>query len=184
MVRLAGGNDAALSDLMERHATKIYHFLLRLLQNHEDAADLAQEAFAKVYHNRSRFDSRQKFSTWLYAIASNLARDRFRWRARHPQFSLDGESDQPETNLKESLRHPGISPDENLQIQERAAAVRAAVSALPPELREPLILSVYEGLPHAEIGNILNCSAKAVETRIYRARNHLRRQLADLLPAL
>jgi RNA polymerase sigma-70 factor (ECF subfamily) len=173
-----------LNALIERHATKVYNFLLRLLQNQEDAADLAQETFAKVYHNRSRFDPRQKFSTWLYAIASNLARDRFRWRTRHPQFSLDTDLEHSETNFKENLRHPGISPDEDLQREERAAAVRAAVSALPPELREPLILSVYEGMAHAEIGKILNCSAKAVETRIYRARNRLRQELGDLLPAL
>ncbi|HWQ93648.1 MAG TPA: RNA polymerase sigma factor, partial [Clostridia bacterium] len=84
MVRLAAGHDAALNALMERHGQKMFHYLLRSLQNEEDAADLAQETFVRVYQNRTRFDHKQKFSTWLYAIASNLVRDRFRWRARHP----------------------------------------------------------------------------------------------------
>ena len=92
MARLAGGHDPALNRLMERHAEKLFHYLVRSLQNESEAADLAQETFVKVYQNRAKFDTRQKFSTWLYAIASNLVRDRYRWRARHPQVSLDAEN--------------------------------------------------------------------------------------------
>lgn len=81
MAHLASGHDAALSELMERHGLRLFHHRLRQLQNEEDAADLAQEAFVRVYQHRARFDGRQKFTTWLYAIATNLVRDRFRWRA-------------------------------------------------------------------------------------------------------
>jgi RNA polymerase sigma-70 factor, ECF subfamily len=183
MARLAGGHDAALNDLMERHAGKLFHYLLRSLQDESDAADLAQETFAKVFHNRHKFDRRQKFSTWLYAIASNLVRDRYRWRARHPQVSLEAEGEQSEANLKDNLRAWDPTPDQNLQTEERAAAVREAIAALPEDLRQPLILATYQDLPQAEIAAILNCSVKAVETRIYRARQHLRIALAELLPS-
>ena len=88
MARMAGGHDAALNDLMERHAARLFHYLVRSLQDESDAADLAQETFAKVYQHRERFDSRQRFSTWLYAIASNLVRSRYRWRSRHRQVWL------------------------------------------------------------------------------------------------
>jgi RNA polymerase sigma-70 factor (ECF subfamily) len=184
MARLAGGHDPALNALMERHGEKLFHYLLRSLQDASDAADLAQETFARVYQNRAKFDARQKFSTWLYAIASNLVRDRYRYRTRHPAVSLDAEDNPTETALKDGLRDPQSGPDENLEREERAAAVRKAVTALPEELRQPLILSMYQELSQAEIGVILNCSAKAVELRIYRARQQLRMSLSNLLPAL
>jgi RNA polymerase sigma-70 factor, ECF subfamily len=181
MARLAGGHDAALNDLMRRHAERLFHYLLRSLQDEDDAADLAQESFVRVFQHRARFSSSQKFSTWLYAIASNLVRDRYRWRSRHPQVSLDAQNGQTDLNLKDSLPASDLRPDQALQREERAAAVRRAVGALPEELRQPLILAVYEGLPQAEIAQVLSCSVKAVETRIYRARQHLRLALGKLV---
>lgn len=181
MLRLVNGHNAALNDLMTRHAEKLFHYLVRSLQNEEDAADLAQEAFVKVFQNRARFDRTQKFTTWLYAITSNLVKDRYRWRVRHPQVSLDAENEATEADLKDSLRDSKLSPDESLQKEETAEAVRSAVATLPNELRQPLILSVYQELPHGEIAAILNCSVKAVETRIYRARQQLRGILGSVI---
>jgi len=161
MARLVSGDDAAL--------------------NEEDAADATQEAFARVYQHRAKFDSGQRFATWLYAIATNLIKDRYRWRSRHPQVSLDAENETTGGDLRENLPEAGPSPGETLQTEERVQMVRRAVEALPEELRVPLVLSEYEDLSHAEVGAILKCSAKAVETRIYRARQQLRLSLAKLL---
>jgi RNA polymerase sigma-70 factor (ECF subfamily) len=183
MARLAGGHDAALNDLMDRHAERLFHFLVRSLQNETDAADLAQETFVKIFQNRAKFDPQQKFSTWLFTIASNLVRDRYRWRSRHQQVSLDAENDQTESALKDTLTAVEPHPDQSLQTEERAGEVRKAVAALPDELKQPLILAVYQDLSQAEIATILNCSVKAVETRIYRARQQLRTALAGLAPA-
>jgi len=183
MARLAGGHDAALNDLMDRHAERLFHFLVRSLQNETDAADLAQETFVKIFQSRAKFDPQQKFSTWLFTIASNLVRDRYRWRSRHQQVSLDAENDQTESALKDTLTAVDPPPDQSLQTEERAGEVRKAVAALPEELKQPLILAVYEDLPQAEIATILKCSVKAVETRIYRARQQLRTALAGLAPA-
>src|SRR4051812_19315443 len=88
MLRLCGGHDAALNDLIERHGPRLYNYLFRSLQNEDDAADLAQETFARVYQSRTKFDPQHKFSIWLYAIASNLVRTKFRHRSRHPELSL------------------------------------------------------------------------------------------------
>lgn len=177
MARLAAGQDAALNELMERHAGKLFHYLFRSLQNEEDAADLAQETFVRVFQNRSKFDPEHKFSTWLYAIATNLVKDRYRYRTRHPQVSLDAENETTGDSFRESVPEYGPTPGEALQSTERAEAVRKAVGQLPAELRTPLVLAEYEELSHAEIGAILKCSAKAVETRIYRARKQLREEL-------
>jgi RNA polymerase sigma-70 factor, ECF subfamily len=180
MKRLAAGGDAALDELMERYGESLFHFLIRSLQNESDAADLAQETFVRIYQNRASFDPRHKFVAWMYAIAGNLVRDRYRWRSRHPQVSLDAEIGVAEVSMKDSLRAAGQAPDERLQSGELGAAVQRAVAALPEELRQPLILAVYEELSQAEIAEILGCSAKAVETRIYRARKQLRASLAGL----
>jgi RNA polymerase sigma-70 factor (ECF subfamily) len=166
---------------MERHAAKLFSYLVRSLQNEDDAADLAQETFVRLYQSRTRYDGRQKFSTWLYAIASNLVKDRYRWRSRHPQVSLDAENDTTGKRYREALPEDSPSPSEKLEASERAESVRRAVAALPEELRLPLILAEYEERPHADIGAILGCSAKAVETRIYRARQQLRASLGKLL---
>lgn len=181
MLRLAQGHDAALNDLMERHAEKLFNYLVRSLQNQEDAADLAQEAFVRIFQNRAKFDQTQKFTTWLYAIASNLVKDRYRWRLRHPQVALDAENEETEADLRDGLRDSNLGPDESLQKEETAEAVRSAVATLPNELRQALILSVYQELPQGEIAAILNCSVKAVETRIYRARQQLRGILGSLI---
>jgi RNA polymerase sigma-70 factor (ECF subfamily) len=184
MARLASDHGAALNDLMSRHAEKLFQYLVRSLQNEGDAEDLAQETFARVYQNRAKFDARQKFSTWLYAIASNLVRDRYRWRKRHPQVSLDAENEATGNDFGESLPDHAPSASETVQAEERAETVRRAVAALPEKWRTPLILAEYEEKSHAEIGEILGCSAKAVEVRIYKARQQLRAGLAQLLESL
>jgi RNA polymerase sigma-70 factor, ECF subfamily len=179
MARLCAGHDPALNALMDRHGERLFHYLLRQLSNESDAADLAQEAFVRVYQNRARFNPAHKFSTWLYAIATNLLRDRFRWHKRHPQVSLDAEREGTGA-LRDTLPDNAASPAEQMATKERAAEVRKAIASLPEDLRTALILSEYEGLAHAEIGAVLNCTAKAVENRLYRARNHLRQRLVNL----
>jgi RNA polymerase sigma-70 factor (ECF subfamily) len=181
MAQLKAGHDAALNSLMSRHGERLFHYLLRQLHNETDAGDLAQETFVRVYQHRDRFDLGQKFSTWLYCIATNLLRDRFRWQKRHPQISLDAEPDEGRS-LAETLAEGAAGPDERLAAGERAQQVREAIAVLPQDLRTALILSEYEQLSHAEIAAVSNCTAKAVETRLYRARARLRASLEKLLP--
>jgi RNA polymerase sigma factor (sigma-70 family) len=182
MLGLCAGHHAALNDLMERHAARLFNYLVRSLQNEDDAADIAQETFARVYLSRQKFDPSQRFSVWLYAIASNLVRTQFRHRARHPTVPLDAlPDDAPALPRSHALTHDSPDPRQSIESAETADAVRKAIAALPEELRTPLILSEYEDLSHSEIGAILNCSAKAVETRLYRARKHLRATLSRLI---
>ena len=98
MEKLQAGHDAALNDLMARHATPVFHFLCRMTGNEEDANDLAQETFVRVFKSCKSFRSGEKFTTWLFTIAANLARNHFRWRSRHPNISMDAEKfrDQPD----------------------------------------------------------------------------------------
>jgi RNA polymerase sigma-70 factor (ECF subfamily) len=175
MARLAAAHDSALNELMARHSERLYHYLLRVVQSDAEAADIAEEAFVRIYQNRGKFHSGNKFSTWLYTIATNLARDLQRHRARHPHVSLDAEHQKFSEIIP--AQYPG--PGETMQSSETAKAVRQAIAALPEELRLPLVLAEYEDKSHAEIGAILQCTAKAVEMRIYRARQELRLPLAS-----
>ena len=181
MARLAAGHDAGLNALMERHSERLFHYLLRTLSNAEDAADVAQETFVKVYQHRAKFDSQYKFTTWLYTIATNLGRDRLRWRGRHPALFMDAELPAADQDIRETLPDSGSDPCHALEAEEQGELVRHAIRALPEDLRVPLILAEYEGHSHAEIGAVLGCTVKAVEMRIYRARHQLRQSLVPLL---
>ena len=181
MARLAGGQDAALNDLMTRHAGPLCGFLHRMLADEDTARDLAQETFVRVFQHRDRFRPDANFSTWLFTIAANLARNHLRWRAHRQHASLEvppGEGDVP---LGELLPGQNLPPGSALETAERAAAVRAAVNDLPEELRACLVLAEWEEKSIADIATILNLSPKAVESRLYRARQRLREKLTRWL---
>jgi len=181
MKKLQAGHDAALNDLMERHATPIFHFLCRMTGNEDDANDLAQETFVRVFKARDSFRAGQKFSTWLFTIAANLARNHFRWRSRHPNVSIDAKNAGTEQTLGSTLPANSPSPKEAVLAGERAAAVRAAVQNLPDDLREALVLCEWEERSVAEAARILDSTPKAVESRLYRARQQLRERLKSWL---
>jgi len=181
MERLAAGQDAALNDLMERHATPVFHFLCRMVGNEDDASDLAQETFVRVFRARASFRTGEKFSTWLFTIAANLARNHFRWRSRHPNVSLETEAGESEQTLGSRLPATDPAPNEQALAAERVAAVRTAVSKLPEDLREAVVLCEWEELSVTEAAAILETTSKAVESRLYRARQILRERLKPWL---
>jgi RNA polymerase sigma-70 factor (ECF subfamily) len=181
MERLAAGHDAALNDLMERHSTPVFHFLCRMLNNEDDANDLAQETFVRVYRSRESFRTNEKFTTWLYTIAANLARNHFRWRSRHPNISLETESDAADQTLGSTLPANDPTPNEHALATERAAAVRKAVHELPEDMREAIVLCEWEEHSVAEAATILESTPKAIESRLYRARQLLRKKLEKWL---
>ena len=177
MERLAAGHDAALNDLMARHSTPVFHFLCRMLGNEDDAKDLAQETFVRVYRARESFRTNEKFTTWLFTIAANLARNHFRWRTRHPNISLEAESGTTDQTLGSTLPANDPAPSDQALSIERAAAVRGAVRDLPEDLREAIVLCEWEERSVAEAATILETTPKAVESRLYRARQLLRKKL-------
>lgn len=165
MLSLAGGHDTALHGIMDRWRDKVAAFLYRMTGCQDTALDLAQETFVRVWQARQRYETGGRFSTWLFAIAANLARNHARWRSRHPEAPLP--EDDPRLD-------GALDPAAAAAARESLAAVQKAIAALPPDLREALVLSVYHEMPHAEIATALHCSTKAVELRIYRARQQLR----------
>lgn len=181
MHALRGGDDLALNRIMARHRDKIFHYLIRLLQDEEEALDLAQETFVRVYLNREKFNPKNRFSSWMYAIATNLARDRIRWLGRHWNVSLEAPMANTEATIADFLKEPRLAPNESLERDEQVNQVKEALAEIPEELRTPLVLVEYEDMSQAEVAAVLNCTPKAVENRLYRARKLLREKLGRLL---
>jgi RNA polymerase sigma-70 factor (ECF subfamily) len=176
MARLAGGDESALNALMDRWSGRIAAFLYKMTGQRDAAVDLAQETFVRLYQARERYKVSGSFSTYLFAIATNLARNHARWKVRHPTVSMDATQEDGTSALPE-LADTRPAPDEAAGSSEKFRAVHEAFLCLAPDLREAMSLFVYEGLGYAEIAAISQCTAKAVETRIYRARRILKGRL-------
>ena len=174
MSRLQHGEDRALDALMDRWQVPLRRFLYRSTQNEHDAWDLAQETFVGVYRHKEKFRRGATFSTWLFSIALNLCRDRARRGKLRRAQPL-------EESLESDLRSREPSPDFSATQREMAEAVRGAVADLPEQLRSAVLLCEYEDLSQNEAAAVIGCSAKAVETRLYRARALLRRALEKYL---
>ena len=171
MVRVQSGDEAALGALMECWELPVKSLVGRIVLNASEAEELAQETFVRVWQQRARFRAGAEFRPWIFSIAVNLARNRLRWWRRRPTVELH------EWTATGGEKSEGARGENALERGERAAAVRAAVAALPVELREALVLFEYEQMSHAEIAATVGATAKAVETRIYRAREKLRGSL-------
>lgn len=164
---LQRGEKAALDRLMDRWQIPLRAYLYRHLHHEQDALDLAQETFVRVYRHREQFRPGARFSTWMFQIALNLVRDHVRSRQRRPTESLEA-APEPAS---------GATVHGDVERSESVAAVREAIATLPDDLREAVILSEYEQLSHAEIGAVVGATPKAIETRLYRARDLLRKRL-------
>jgi len=173
MRRVQAGDEAAFGALMERWELAVKAVIARIVLNTGEAEELAQETFVRVWQQRGRFRAGAAVRPWVLSIAINLARNRLRWWRRRPTVELHEWSG----SVGEGRREKGEGV-ERLEAQERAAAVRDAIAALPVELREAIVLFEYEQMSHAEIAAAVGATPKAVETRIYRARERLRGTLA------
>lgn len=171
MSRLRDGDDLALGDLMRRWKDPLVSYCWRIVGHAGDARDLAQETFVKIYQARHRHRPEAAFSTWMFAIATNLCRQQLRWRRRHPEQALDGLDDAPLTASSST------DPRRNADLADLAVNLEKAIQELPADLRFAFVVTEWQGLSHREAAAILGCSAKAVERRAARAREALRVRL-------
>lgn len=173
-LRATRGDDLAFSLLMRRHKGRLHAFARRHLGDADAALDVVQESFVAAWKALDRYDPARPFPTWLAAIALNKCRDRGR-RLKVRRLILGERSiDAPGTP---DYADPASGPEDEALRSERMAGLEAAIARLPDQLKEPLILTALEGLSQQEAADLLKISAKAVETRVYRAR----RRLADWL---
>ncbi|MSU25061.1 MAG: sigma-70 family RNA polymerase sigma factor [Opitutus sp.] len=169
MRRVQDGDEAAFGALMETWEVPVKRLLARIVVNAGEAEELAQETFVRVWQQREKFRDGAAVRPWVFSIAVNLARNRLRWWRRRPSVSLQEWDETPEAG--DRSQETGTAA---LEMAERAVAVREAVAGLPVELREAIVLFEYEEMSHAEIAVAVGASAKAVESRVARAREKLR----------
>jgi len=179
--RAVAGDREAFEELVRRHQRALVNHLYRLTGQREEAFDLAQEAFIKVYQSLGAFDPRYRFTTWLYRIAFNCAVDHLRKKhprtcsLSHERSDVDGIGEGPPVSGTE----PG--PDEVLRLRELEARIERAIRALPPSYRQLILLRHRQHCRYDEIARITCLPMGTVKNRIFRAREILKSELADFL---
>lgn len=174
--RVAERDEAAFDLLVERYRERAFRLAWSILRDAEEARDLSQEAFLRLFERASRFAGQARFSTWFYRLLVNLCLDH---RRRHRWWRLwsRDEDDPGEESRLERQPAPGTDPVEALGRERLMARLWAAVDRLPPQQRAALILQVQEELPTTEIAQVLACSEATVRVHLHRALKTLRQTM-------
>lgn len=176
--RTKNGDEDAFAAIVGRYRNPITNYLYRFLNDYEEAVDLAQETFVRVYYAIDRYHTGYAFSTYIYRIATNLAISELRRRKRRKLFSLtglfQGEGDD-EVEFQPADERP--LPDKNVVDSEQDRVIAKAIAALPEKYRVPIILRDIEGRTYEEIAIILELGLGTTKSRISRARGLLKEKL-------
>lgn len=167
-----GGEARCFDVLVERYQTRLLNFVYRIVGDRERAEDLVQEVFVRVYRHLGRFDRSKKFSTWIYTIASNLAKNELRNRSRNPLVlftSMTKGWEDEERPLE--FEDPSSRPDDLFRKRHVRELVETSVAQLPTHHREVFMLREIEGRSYEEIAEITHCNLGTVKSRLNRARN-------------
>jgi RNA polymerase sigma-70 factor, ECF subfamily len=182
--RLKQGDTAAFDTLVAERSGEIYGLLYRLTENSEEARDLTQETFLRAFQSIDRFRGEADLRTWIYRIAINQARNRWRWwrrRRRDATVSLDSTEGQRNQPLLASLSDESNNPEQETLANERQHVLRNALRNLGGVYREAVILRDIEGFTYEEIAATLGISVGTVKSRLARGRQELRRRLEGSL---
>jgi RNA polymerase sigma-70 factor (ECF subfamily) len=182
MLRVAEGDEAGFTYLAEKYHRPMIHFLFRMVGNQAIAEELAQEVFLRVYRARESYRAEARFTTWLYRIATNLAVNHAR-DTRHERNAQTVYLDQPdeETGTSPDVADDEPSVEDRLLRDERMAAIRRHVMALPERQRMAVLMHKYQGMDYRQIGEVLKLSESATKSLLFRAYQTLREKLKDFV---
>lgn len=173
------GNMQAFADLVDRHKGRVYRTLFQVVGNDQDAQDLAQEVFLKVYRSLAGYRGDAAFTTWLHRLTLNLAFDWLRARKRRPlQIPLEPPAD-PEERPALELASPDEGPEDMALRHDRHQQLHKAIQSLLPDYREVIQLHHFHHLSYQQIAERLDCPVRTIETRLYRARLQLKKTLVE-----
>jgi RNA polymerase sigma-70 factor, ECF subfamily len=185
MLDVKAGDEQSFGLLLQRYRTPLVNFLYRMVRSREQAEDLAQEVFIRVYRAREEYVPSAKFTTWLFRIATNLALNSLRdHRHEKLEISMDAPvtrdaEDGDEKPFEVADKHPTI--EQALVEEDRKKMIRHAIEKLPEKQRAAVLLHKYQELDYAEIAKILSCSESALKSLLFRAYETLRVELAPLV---
>src|ERR1017187_7329672 len=182
MLRVAAGDEDGFNYLAAKYHRAMIHFLFRMVRNQAIAEELAQEVFLRVYRSRESYRAEAKFSTWLYRIATNLAVNHAR-DTRHERSAQTLYLDAPgeETGTTPDVADDEPSVEQRLMRDERLAAIRTHVMALPDRQRMAVLMHKYQGMDYKQIGEVLKLSESATKSLLFRAYQTLRDKLKDFV---
>ena len=182
MLRVKRGDRAAFAELVEKYKQPVMNLVYRTLHDEAEAEDLAQNVFLQVYKSAKRYESRAKFSTWLFTIARNLCLNEIRRRSRHPAESIEEthveHEDQPRQQYEDKSH---IAAPEKLLHGELAQKIEEALADLPENQRTAILLCRQDDVSYEEIAEILDCSLSATKSLIFRGREALKEKLKPYL---
>jgi len=183
MIQVRNDIPGAFETLVERYQNRLVGILFHLVGNLQEAEDLCQEAFLRIYKARKGYRPRSKFSTWLFTIANNLALNHLRRRGRSPGLSVAGSAtdSQAAVSVGQQLEAREETPSAQMRQAELADLVREAVAVLNEDQKMAVLLNKFEEMSYAEIATIMGRSPAAVKSLLARARNQLREQLEPYL---
>ncbi|MFN8647754.1 MAG: sigma-70 family RNA polymerase sigma factor [Gemmatimonadales bacterium] len=165
------GDRRAFGQIVSRYQVRLLNFVYRMIGDRERAEDLVQEAFLRVYRHLDRFDRTRKFSTWVYTIASNLAKNELRNRSRSPLIAFDqGRATEDEEPRVVEYEDAASRPDQLYEQRHLRALVDQTVARLSSHHREVFVLRELEGKSYEEIAEIMHCNLGTVKSRLNRAR--------------
>ena len=177
LARVKAGDDDAFDHLVEKFRRPLVGFLYRMARSHAVAEELTQEVFLRVYRSRQSYRASAKFTTWMYRIAVNLCIDEVRRKRIRKAVSLEFFTERRLESEKRS-KERALASDDVLD-DEKKKTVVAALQKLSPVHRTVILLREYEDMSYEEIAKTLHISAQAVKSRIFRAREELRKLLKD-----
>jgi RNA polymerase sigma-70 factor (ECF subfamily) len=182
MLRVAAGDETSFNYLVEKYHRPMIHFLFRMVRNQAIAEEMAQEVFLRVYRSRESYRAEARFTTWLYRIATNLAVNHAR-DTRHERAAQTVYLDAPdeETGTTPDVADDEPSVEQSLVRDERMAAIRAHVMALPERQRMAVVMHKYQGMDCRQIGEVLKLSESATKSLLFRAYQTLRDKLKDFV---
>ncbi len=176
------GDARAFTELVVRYQTRLLNFIYRTIGDRERAEDLVQEVFVRVYRHLHRFDQAKKFSTWIYTIASNLAKNELRNRSRNPLVLFQAIRKQWDADQRPlQFEDTGSRPDDLYRKRHLKELVEWSVAQLPEHHRVVFVLRELEGKSYEEIADITGCNLGTVKSRLNRARNSFATIIAPLL---
>lgn len=175
--RAAQRDERAFEQLMLLHQKAVYNICYRMAGNAEDALDLSQEVFLKLWRTLEQYQFDAAFSTWLYRMTQNACIDFLRRQNRQQHTSLTVCDDEEDAGKEFSVPDPAPLPEERVIFNEKQEAIRTAMNALPPDFREILELRVVRNLPYEQIAQIMELPVGTVKSRLARARLQLKKRL-------
>ncbi len=180
VARARGGDEEAFGELVKAFHGRVYGVIYRMVNNAEDARELAQQAWVKAWQRLGSYKGDAQFFTWMYRIAVNAVLDEARRSARRKEVSLD-ETPEREPRPAAAWQPPDVGrPDRGMEREEVWRAFEAALARLSPEHRAALILREVEGLSYREIGQAMKCRTGTVMSRIYYARRQMQEMLRGI----